>query len=671
MKHLCTVFRKYTHIILLAFFATAVFTSGVLIFANAHQDVVLNEVCTSNVSCCEDASGNYPDWIEIYNPTGEDIDLSGYIVNKSTDLKKEKFIVPEGTIIAPGAFYLFDPLFTISSEGGTINLVDRDMNYIDRITVPKLQYDTTYARISDADLSWQRMTPTPGYSNSDGEELPEVIEGSVLASADPGFYEDEFDLKLSSTNWGRKIYYTLDGSDPKSEGVLYEGPVHIYDRSKDANKWSMIPQTSVEYVEGRAKLPSYAIDKCTVVRAVAADRLGRFTDECTYTYFVGFDKKDAYDGITVVSAIVDPADLYDHDSGIMVLGSDYDAYVAAGEPDEYEGNTANFTRRGRKSERGADIEIFDSDHENVLDTKAGIRIKGLSSRWDVQKSFGVIFRQAYGGNYRESFSTDGVNFDLHSFSVDKCGQDNETKMIDVIMEKCMQDSGCATVRRVPAALFLNGEYWGFYWLSERLDRSFLSDRYDVSKDDVEYRDKDDFDWPGAWNVDNFDRESLINYYAGNIIVAHETDWPDFNVRFWRTLSDEGSTYGDGKFRPVIYDMNSDSMRYPDFDSFSYLMECFYPFMEITEDDENFRSDLCERILLMNEGCFEKENVGHLIDNISRHIEKQMVLDKMRYSDCSADEAKRSFNDNVDVIRKFYEERGAYIERFMARYLEDK
>ena len=670
MLHLSYHAKKYTHIIFLAFFAAVVLCSGALIFLHAHGDAVLNEVCTSNVSCCEDGSGRFPDWIEIYNPTGQDIDLSGYIVNKSTDLKKEKFTVPEGTIIAPGAFYLFDPGFSISSNGATINLVDRDMNYIDRVSVPKLKYDTTYARKNDGDLTWERMTPTPGYSNTDGEAVCEVIDGSVTASVEPGFYEEEFDLKLSSSNRGRKIYYTLDGSDPKTSGMLYEGPVHIYDRTGDANKWSMLPQTSVEYMEGRTKFPSYAIDKCTVVRAVAEDKLGRFTDDCTYTYFVGFGGKDAYDGITVVSAIVDPADLYDHDDGIMVLGSDYDAYVAAGEPDEYDGNTANFTRRGRKSEREADIEIFDSDHQNVLDTKAGIRIKGLSSRWDVQKSFSVFFRNAYGGNYKESFSTDGVNIDLHSFSLDKCGQDNETKMIDVIMESCMRDTGCATVRRVPACLFLNGEYWGFYWLSERFDRSYLADRYDVNADDVEYRDKDDFDWPGAWNVDNFDRESLLNYYAGNIIVAHETDWPDYNVRFWRTLSDEGTAYGDGKFRPVIYDMNSDSMRYPDFDSFSYLMESFYPFMEISEDDENFKNDLAERIDEMMRGCFETQHVEDIIDTLSRRIRKQMVLDKMRYSDCSGSEAEEAFDASVNVIRDFYKERGSHLQRYLDRYLED-
>ncbi len=652
-------------------FTVAFLAGGAVTFLHSSGNAVINEVCTSNVSCCEDEKGQYPDWIEIYNPTMQNIDLSGFIVNKSTDLKKEKFIIPEGTVLAPGSFYLFDPGFTLSSEGGTINLVDKGMQYIDRVTLPKLKYDTTYARSIDGKPDWECMTPTPGYSNTEGSQLPRMIEGSVLASYDTGFYDDEFELKLSSSAWGRDIYYTVDGSDPRTEGILYDRPIRIYDRSKDANKWSMIPETSLEYTEGRMPLPSDPLDKCTVIRAVAADRYKRFTDVSTYTYFVGFDEKSAYDGLTVVSAVVEPSDLYAHDDGIMVLGSDYDAFVAAGSPDEYDGSSANFTRRGRTTEREAVIEVFDSLHENVLDTKAGIRIKGLSSRWDVQKSFSVIFRQAYGGSFREAFSTDRVDFDLHSFSLDKCGQDEETKMIDVIMESCMRDSGCATVRRVPAALFLNGEYWGFYWLSERFDKTFLADRYGVRSDDVEYRDKNDFTEDGAWNVGNFDRESLLNYYAGNIIVAHETDWPDFNVRFWRTLSDEGTPYGDAKFRPVIFDMNSDSMRYPDFDSFSYLMESYYPFMEVTEDDENFRRDLADRIDEMNEGCFETGRVISLIDMISSRIKDQMILDKMRYYNLTPDEAGASFEESVNVIRRFFETRGTYLEQYKERYLEGK
>ena len=660
--------KKNVHIILPAVFAGIVLLGGIVVFARSRGDAVINEVCSSNVACCEDAAGNYPDWIEIYNPTDDNIDLSGYTVNRSTDLKKEKYVIPEGTILAPGSFYLFDPLFTIPAKGCVINLIDKDKQYVDRISVPKLEYDTTYAREADGSYSWKIQSPTPGYSNSDGEVLPPVVEGKVTASRPSGFYDGEFDLKLRSSSWGRRIYYTVDGTDPRTNGTEYHDPIHIYDRSDDENVYSMISEVSMDYEDNIVSLPSYPVDKCTVVRAVSCDRLGRFTDVDTFTYFVGYDEKSAYDQMPVVSVTGDPEDLFSHENGIMVLGEDYDRFAEAGEPDDYDGDKSNFTRRGRGSERRVSLDIFNEDHAAVVETSAGLRIKGLSSRWDVQKSFSVFFRQPYGGNYKESFTVDGVEFDVHSFALDKCGQDTATKMVDAIMDRCMSDTGCATKKGVPCCLFINGEYWGFYWLTERFDRSLLADRYKVEKDDVVYVDKEQFTSDSEWNEDNFDREGLLEYYAANIIVAHKGDWPEFNFRFWKTLTDEGTEYGDSKLRPVIFDMNSYSMNDPEYDAIAFMLGDFYPFIKLTGEDEDFRKDLVATIDRMSRKEFDRQKVLALIDELYERMKPQMILDKMRYSNCSSDEAEKSFDESVEGLRQFYRDRWDYLEKYKEEYL---
>lgn len=645
MKKIGLFCKKYAHMIAVAVFAAIICCSGVILFCRSVGNVRINEVCTSNVSCCEDADGNYPDWIELFNPTDRDMDLSGYILNKLADTKKEKYEIPDGTILAPGSFFLLDPGFTMSSKGCSVNLLNRKKQYVDHVYVPALEYDTTYSRSEDGSGIWEIMTPTPGYSNSDGVPVDPVIEGSVIASKDTGFYEDEIDVDLASSTWGRKVYYTTDGSDPKKGGTQYVGPIHVEDKSDD-------------------------IDKCTVVRAVAADPLGRYTRESRYVYFVGFGKKTAYDNMTVLSVVADPDDLFSYENGIMVPGIDYDRYVEAGEPEEYEGSKANFTRRGRKSERSIRFDVFDVEHKLILDTNAGIRIKGLSSRWDDQKSFSVFFRQAYGGRSKETFSTDGVDFSLHSLAIDKCGQDTATKMVDAIMGYCMQGSGCAVASRVPCCLFINGEYAGFYWLTERFDRTFFADRYGVDAEDVEVIDKEDFTSGDEWGIENFDRESLLEYYASNIIVAHDGDWPDFNVRFWRTGSDEGTIYGDSKMRPIIFDMNSRSMKSPKYDPIEYMLEDFYPFQKLTGEDDDFRQDLVEKINEMSANEFECQKVLDLIDRLQARIGDQMILDRMRYSDCSAEEARESFDKNVDVIRRFFMERWDHLDDIKEKYLNE-
>lgn len=662
-----TIVRKYFHIIYGLLFAIIVGLSGLAIVRQQRSSVLINEVCTSNVSCCEDADGKYPDWIELFNPTDEIVDLSGYVINKSADLQKDKFVIPDGTVIAPGAFYLFNPGFVLSSEGCVLNLVDKRGQYKDHVSVPALKHDTTYSRFDDGSYVWEVKVPTPGYENSEGDTLGRLIEGEVLASAQPGFYDNGFDLTLKPSNWGRRVYYTVDGSDPVKYGLLYDKPVHIYDRSSEKNVYSVIPDVSLDYIEGNATPPQYTLDKCMVVRAVSKDLLGRYTDINTFTYFIGFDQKTAYDDINVVSISADPDDLFSYENGIMVLGKNYDEYDKAGQPEDYEGDNSNFTVRGRRSERDICLEIYDSDRNRVLSGNAGMRIKGLSSRWDVQKSFSVFFRKAYGSNYKEKFSLDGIDFDLHSFALDKCGQDTSTKMVDTIMSNCMSKTGCATAKRVPCCLFLNGEYWGFYWISERFDASFLADRYGVNADCVEYMDWDDID---NWDPEFFDRDSLIDYYASNIIVAHRGDWPPFNFRFWRTVTEDETEFGDGKYRPVIFDMNSSSMMTPDYNSFEVLMSV-YPFQNVVEEDERFAEDLVSRIDSMSKNEFSPDKVLPMINLLYDRMKEQMILDRMRYSNCSAEEAEEYFEEGVSSIRKFFRDRYDYLKIYEGKYLDGK
>ena len=45
------------------------------------QSVVINEAMSKNFDSISDEDGDAPDWIEIYNPTDNDIDLGGYFLS--------------------------------------------------------------------------------------------------------------------------------------------------------------------------------------------------------------------------------------------------------------------------------------------------------------------------------------------------------------------------------------------------------------------------------------------------------------------------------------------------------------------------------------------------------------------------------------------------------------
>lgn len=58
-----------------------------------------------------EADSGPADWIEFANLGGESVDMSGYIItdNAPTDVTHQ-YVVPEGTVVEPGAFFVFDAL---------------------------------------------------------------------------------------------------------------------------------------------------------------------------------------------------------------------------------------------------------------------------------------------------------------------------------------------------------------------------------------------------------------------------------------------------------------------------------------------------------------------------------------------------------------------------------
>ena len=74
------------------------------VYAQTISDhVVINEVDTNPFG---DDSKSIAEWVELYNPTDSNVDLSGWEIASTTVLKKT-LIIPDGTIISPDKFLTF------------------------------------------------------------------------------------------------------------------------------------------------------------------------------------------------------------------------------------------------------------------------------------------------------------------------------------------------------------------------------------------------------------------------------------------------------------------------------------------------------------------------------------------------------------------------------------
>ena len=141
----------------------------------------INEFLASNDSCCADNYGDYDDWIEIYNPGSEPVNIGGmYISDDKTDLTAWQIpnTAPDSTTIPAGGFLVLwadkqpdqgvlHVNIKLSSKGEDIVLTaPNGTTVIDSLTFGKQTTDVSMGRLPDGSDHWEFFdNPTPGAPN--------------------------------------------------------------------------------------------------------------------------------------------------------------------------------------------------------------------------------------------------------------------------------------------------------------------------------------------------------------------------------------------------------------------------------------------------------------------------------------------------------------------------
>ena len=104
----------------------------------------INEIMSLNVLTTKDENGVASPWIELYNPTGQDIDLTGYALTDDLSSPR-KAVFPTGVVAKahgtlllwadqnPGAGPTHVNLF-LPAAGGSLGLARPDGSFIDRLS---------------------------------------------------------------------------------------------------------------------------------------------------------------------------------------------------------------------------------------------------------------------------------------------------------------------------------------------------------------------------------------------------------------------------------------------------------------------------------------------------------------------------------------------------------
>lgn len=140
--------------------------------------VVINELMASNKTTQADETGEYGDWIELYNNSDQDVDLTGYFLTDE-DTKLERWAFPGGSKIAANSTLIvwvddnqdlttgLHTNFKLSKDGESIILVNPSLQFADQVTFEGAEDDVSYARSPNGtgDFVWT-SSPTFNAKNN-------------------------------------------------------------------------------------------------------------------------------------------------------------------------------------------------------------------------------------------------------------------------------------------------------------------------------------------------------------------------------------------------------------------------------------------------------------------------------------------------------------------------
>jgi hypothetical protein len=141
----------------------------------ANSDIVINELQPVNSVTVTDQNGEYDDWIELYNKSGAEKDISGYYISDNKD-NITKWKLPAGTTILGNGFLIIwadgditqpglHANFKLSSAGEEVLLSSPDGTLLDRVAFPAVSLEVSYARNPDGTGSFRWQTPTYDKTN--------------------------------------------------------------------------------------------------------------------------------------------------------------------------------------------------------------------------------------------------------------------------------------------------------------------------------------------------------------------------------------------------------------------------------------------------------------------------------------------------------------------------
>lgn len=594
---------------------------GINEFANeylkAREDLIINEVMNDNTKYLVHNGGRYYDWIELYNNSDNPVNLKDYALN--TDKKDSQKYQLDDVILNPHEYYIVMCSGDVSLSNNSYKhlpfkiskneaiFLYKNNEVIDSVYISDLPVNYSYGRYENGGFYYSD-SPSPETDNNEG--LRKISDVPSM-SLEGGIYNDSVTVRLSGRG---DIYYTLNGSDPDKNSILYEGEDIIL------NETAVIKARSYSEGERRSEpvINSYIINENHTLPVLSlTPDAGDFSNLNANAWYVGLEKQCYMELFENDMRIYSPCSISLF--GGNARSQDKKAYCLRFD-DDWGAGDLNY-------------KLFPNRDNAVYDSFV---LRAGSNDWNF-----AIIRDIAGTSLMDEYSD-----------------------VDVQAYKSV-------------IVYVNGNYWGIYNIREKVNSHFISDHYNVSKESVnifridgevecgtneKYNALREFcrshdlsnDDNYKYVIEQIDPVNFADYW---IAEGYFTNNDLLNVRLFS--SDE---YDNGRFHYIFYDL--------DFAWYNYSINWYTNYIGMAggmtehsfENDiiyallknDDFKKLWLERLSYHLNNTFKTENVIKRIDEICDSYYPEIERNQNRWN-----LSVSAWENEVELMRIYARNRTSY------------
>ncbi len=509
-------------------------------------EIEITEFMASNATVLTDTDSDTPDWIELYNPGDQSVNLLGWSLSTDPE-QSERWVAPSKSIGPGQRLIIFasgkdtnsifgkpHTNFTLDLTGGHLSLHSpespREMvsAYED---YPEQRVDISYGRDANGEAVYF-IQPTPDDENA-GSGLTEVA-SQPNVSVSRGYFAEPFEVIVSSRDSDATIRYTLNGSEPTTFSPVYTVPLTI-----DQTTVLRIAAAAPGKVTSKTVTHSYIfLDQVFDQPSPPYDNPDRDDDNdnpplptvgdvvfpITWGTQSGAGFPGEIDNLPNNAApadygmdpeIIDDPNKYNDDgevdpSGITNRERMNRAFrelplmsVVLPNDDMFgsRGLHPNSRQKGTQFEFACSVELLLPDGTTGFDTTCGIRMHGNASREPrkcPKHGFKLNFKSSFGAaklvhalfpdSPSREFDDIILRGDFNSSWLHWSGSQQRprgTRMRDAFCKDTFRDMGRAAGHHRYVHLFINGLYWGLYDPTEQENHGFAANTFGGESEDYD------------------------------------------------------------------------------------------------------------------------------------------------------------------------------------------